>query len=597
MQRQYTLPRPQVHGTWIVDHGLRTRRSPRIRVRGFPRFPLESIRPVRDTGNSYRRSLPCPQCEELLLPTTTPCLSASMAYLPGYKHDYFISYANVDDQKQAGVETGWVSNLARSLDAQLSMEIGRAGRLDVFWDRQDMSRNQLLETQIREALQSTACFVLVLTPGFMESPWCPRELAWFREAVARQPRGNSRIFVIDQGKVTEAQSRQMFEGHLTYPFFATTDSGHRRLLGYPVPDPKQHPAYYDAVATLARELGQELRALKDPAQVPVNQPDNPAPAAAKSAALTVFLAETSDDLIPQRRQVQQYLEDNNYCVLRVSSPAATLGGWRGQAEPLLQQADAFVQLLGLSPGRDFDDSPDGLVLQQATLAAECSAQRARRSRQPGQPGSGPLPVLQWRSPTLLPLLTAHPALLQVAAGPGVIAGPLEEFKAEIKRTVIVPPSPAPSRLPVQPAEEQGAMPLIFINTGPEDLPQAEQLLQLLASLNCVPFTPLLEGSPEEIRRELDAGLLDSDGLIYFYGQISAEWLRRQFRTLPTILPRRTQQQPPRPQPAVAICCGEPPGKPRPGVAFPGMKTIDLLHADSVRQLQDWVQSLRRGGAT
>lgn len=536
-----------------------------------------------------------------------------MAFLNEFRHDYFISYAVVDDMKPAGVETGWVTNLVRSLDTLLSQEIGRAGRLDAFWDRQDLQRNSPLEAKIREALQSTACFVLVLTNGYLLSDWCTRELRWFREAAAKQQRSNSRIFVVDLGHLAEPQRRQMFDGHLTYPFFELTETGRPRVMGYPEPSPKQHPSYYDAVAALAREMNLELRELQrlsagsgGPAASAELRGTGGATAASGSpavsaattpaaAGLTVFLAETSDDLQTQRRQVQQYLEDNQYRVLRVSSPAETVAAWRQQAEPLLQQSDGFVQLLGMFPGREFQDSAAGLVLEQAALAAEVAVQRTGRQRQAERPGSGSLHLLQWRSATLLPLLAEQPALQQLAAGAGVIAGPLEEFKAEVKRTVIQPAPPPASRLPEQSAEQSGVMPQIFINAGPEDLSQAEQLLQLLANLNCIPFTPLLEGTPEEIRRELDAGLLESDGLIYFYGQISAEWLRRQFRTLPTVLPRRKQQQPPRSQPAVAICCGEPPGKPRPGVAFPGMRTIDLLQGDAERQLRDWVLSLRAGG--
>jgi|GEM_PF-6375311 len=534
-----------------------------------------------------------------------------MGYLTQFRHDYFISYAVVDDKKPAGVETGWVTNLVRSLDTQLSQEIGRDGRLDAFWDRQDLQRNLPLEAKIREALQSTACFVLVLTQGFLESDWCRCELQWFREAAARQQRSDSRIFVVDLGKVEEAQRRQMFAGHLTYPFFEQTETGRRRVLGYPEPSPKQHPSYYDAVAALAREMNLELRELQGLAvasggsggslaatgTAAASAVTASAVTATAAAGLTVFLAETSDDLQTQRRQVQQYLEDNQYRVLRVSSPAETVAGWRQQAEPLLRQSDAFVQLLGMFAGREFSDSAEGLVLQQAALAGEVAEQRTVRQRQAGQPGSGPLHLLQWRSATLLPLLAEQPSLQRLAAGSGVIAGPLEEFKAEVKRTVIQPPPPPPPRLPGLDAEREGVMPQVFINSGPEDLPQAEQLLQLLANLNCIPFTPLLEGTPEEIRRDLDAGLLESDGLIYFYGQISAEWLRRQFRTLPTVLPRRQQQQPPRSRPAVAICFGEPPGKPSPGVAYPGMKMIDLQQVDAERQLREWVLSLQAGGVT
>ncbi len=53
------------------------------------------------------------------------------------------------------------------------------------------SQNQPLDKQIEEALQKTACLVIVLTPGFLESPWCPKELDAFRQymeiRVARIP--------------------------------------------------------------------------------------------------------------------------------------------------------------------------------------------------------------------------------------------------------------------------------------------------------------------------------------------------------------------------------------------------------------------------
>ena len=541
-----------------------------------------------------------------------------MAYLSQFTYDYFISYAVVDDETAAGVQTGWVTNLVRSVAVELERTIGGRGRLNSFWDRQDLARNQQLEEQIRNALQSTACFVLVLTEGYLGSPWCLRELQWFREAASRQARSNSRIFVVDQGNIPESIRRQQFDGHLTYPFFEQGVDGRPRILGYPEPDPKRHPGYYDAVTQLTREISFELKALRETlagaspvAVLPLEAtggattPGGPTTGASDKAdagstlqPLTVFLAETSDDLLKQRRQVQQYLEDNQYRVLRVASPAATLADWQQQARPLLEQADAFVQLLGMFPGREFEDCASGLVQQQSQLADEVQQLRAQ---QHGTSDRLPLQILQWRSSTLLPQLADQPVLLELASAPRVIAGPLEEFKSEIKRTVVRPtPKPQPQNSRTQAEGESIAgdvMPVVFINAGAEDLPQAEQLLQQLSDLNCLPQTPLLEGTPEEIRREMDAGLLESDGLIYFYGRISPEWVRRQFRTLPTVIPRRAQQQPPRARPLVAICCGEPPGKPSPGVAFPGMKTIDLLSPAAGQQLRDWVQALRAGGAT
>jgi hypothetical protein len=526
-----------------------------------------------------------------------------MTLLPQFKYDYFISYALVDDEKAAGVQTGWVSNFILSLECELGKATGRRGQLEGFWDRADIAKNRPLETQIRDALRSTAVFVLVLSPGYLNSPWCPQELQWFRDAVTTQPRADSRIFVVDLGSVTEAERRRRFEGYLSYSFYESGHDGRRRVLGYPEPDPKRHPAYYDSVTTLTREISEELQALRtavDVAGAAGSGGSKSGVAADRLSAggsnghdaqpLTVFLAEVSDDLQKQRLQVQQYLEDNQYRVLRVKARPATAIEWQRQAEPLLQQSDAFVQLLGMSPGWEFEDSADGLVQQQSRLAD--SVQQSRVGQQP-------LQILQWRSGTLLTQLSEYPELRQLAEAPRVIAGPLEEFKAEIKRLVVrpEPKSQRPSHAEVAGGD---VMPIVFINAGAEDLPQAEQLLQRLSDLNCLPQTPLLEGNPDDIRKELDAGLLESDGLIYFYGQISAEWLRRQFRTLPAMLPRRAQQQPPRSRPMVAICYGEPPGKAGPGVAFPGLQTIDLLKPESVQQLHDWVralQMLRAGGAT
>lgn len=80
------------------------------------------------------------------------------------------------------------------------------------------------------------------------------------------------------------------------------------MPGYPEPDPKLHPGYYNAVATLARELAQELKELKKLQQAPVvasvGNPESAQVTAQippSSSTLTVFLAETGDDLIQQRR--------------------------------------------------------------------------------------------------------------------------------------------------------------------------------------------------------------------------------------------------------------------------------------------------------
>ena len=43
-----------------------------------------------------------------------------MAYVPGYDHDVFVSYAHLDDQG----ESAWVTTLVRHLDTELRQRLG-----------------------------------------------------------------------------------------------------------------------------------------------------------------------------------------------------------------------------------------------------------------------------------------------------------------------------------------------------------------------------------------------------------------------------------------------------------------------------------------
>jgi len=92
-----------------------------------------------------------------------------MAYVPDFEHDIFISYALVDDEKLPGVDAGWVTTFASALENRLSAAIGRLGRLRPWWDRTQLHENQPLDKQIQQALERTACLVVVLSPGFLKS--------------------------------------------------------------------------------------------------------------------------------------------------------------------------------------------------------------------------------------------------------------------------------------------------------------------------------------------------------------------------------------------------------------------------------------------
>ena len=241
-----------------------------------------------------------------------------MAYVPGFENDIFVSYAIVDDVKYPGVQQGWVTTFVKSLEASLSMAIGRLGRLEPWWDRTQLAENQPLDKQIEQALERTACLIVVLSPGFLESPWCPKELETFRKAAARQGRADSRIFVVDLGSVTEQQRREAFSNYKPFGFWTADDRKRRRQLGFPEPNAKDHPEFYDTVRYLADRIKEEFDQLKASGVSHAGQMKTSSTVAASQAPAStgpvVYFAETSEDLSRARKELIAFLQDHQFRV-------------------------------------------------------------------------------------------------------------------------------------------------------------------------------------------------------------------------------------------------------------------------------------------
>ena len=76
---------------------------------------------------------------------------------------------------------------------------------------------------------------------------------------------------------------------------------------------------------------------------------------------------------------------------------------------------------------------------------------------------------------------------------------------------------------------------------------ARQLSQLLAQQGVECYWPIVEGSPEKVRQDLEANLKACDGLVLIYGASEPSWVRDQLRQGRKILSQRD-----RPLAALAI---------------------------------------------
>lgn len=91
--------------------------------------------------------------------------------------DVFVSYAHADDEPPTGVKNGWVTTLVEELRKVLRRKLGGAGAR-IWMDHQLAAHHHVTDTLTRKAAGSRT-LVLVLSPGFLKSDWCRRELATF----------------------------------------------------------------------------------------------------------------------------------------------------------------------------------------------------------------------------------------------------------------------------------------------------------------------------------------------------------------------------------------------------------------------------------
>jgi hypothetical protein len=185
------------------------------------------------------------------------------------------------------------------------------------------------------------------------------------------------------------------------------------------------------------------------------------------------------------------------------------------------------------------------------------------------------PILQWCELGDDPVAVgdeAHRTLLE-----GAWACGFEEFK----RAVI-----EASRRKAQTPKSRAANVGVFVNADKADLGIARQLSELLAQQGVESYWPIIEGSPEKVRQDLEANLNSCDGLVLIYGASEPSWVRDQLRQGRKILSQRD-----RPLAALAIYFGPPPEKMELAVALPELITLDGRAGLTPLMLRQFVERL------
>jgi hypothetical protein len=97
-------------------------------------------------------------------------------------NDIFISYAHVDNESLTEGQKGWISQFHRTLEIRLRQLLGENPRI---WRDVKLSGTDIFDEKIVKKFEHTRLMVSIVSPRYVNSEWCNRELNEFQQALEK----------------------------------------------------------------------------------------------------------------------------------------------------------------------------------------------------------------------------------------------------------------------------------------------------------------------------------------------------------------------------------------------------------------------------
>ena len=175
-----------------------------------------------------------------------------------FTHDLFISYAHIDNLSLAG-QDGWITSLHQALELRLAQLTGVKPRI---WRDPKLQGNDFFGDEIVDQFPGVAAIVSILSPRYVRSEWCLRELETFVRCCAATggPRvGNkARIFKIVKTAIPLEDHPPEVQDLLGYDFYVIDpESGRTRELHHTAGSELERQ-YWSRLEDLAQDISELL---------------------------------------------------------------------------------------------------------------------------------------------------------------------------------------------------------------------------------------------------------------------------------------------------------------------------------------------------
>lgn len=180
-----------------------------------------------------------------------------------FKYDIYISYAGTDNQPIKPKQEGWVSIFHKFLERILSELVGRDVKIAM---NLHLSGTDFFNKEIQSLIENAAIFVPIISPTYIRSDFCMRELESFIEAAEKAGGGSlknkSRILMVLKSYVPREALPESLNRLLRYEFYTRDleiEGGRSIEFEY---DGQTKEKYFNTIDHLAYDIADMLKEIE-----------------------------------------------------------------------------------------------------------------------------------------------------------------------------------------------------------------------------------------------------------------------------------------------------------------------------------------------
>lgn len=435
-----------------------------------------------------------------------------------FEKDIFISYAHIDNEPLVEGDKGWISEFHRALEVRLAQLLGERPKI---WRDTKLDGNHNFNDEIVSQFPKIALLISIITPRYVKSEWCVKELIEFKKAsdqnIGLEINNKSRIFKVIKTPVEIDKHPEDIQGLLGYDFFWIDEETKRvkefsKVFGN---DNQQH--YWSKLDDVAHDIVSLLEDLKAESKE--------AKVVKTSDGKKVFLAETSFDQKEERETVKRWLMENNYQVFPDANLPLIIDEYSDEVTSLMSDCELSIHMVGNTYGLVPEGTEKSKTVIQNEIGALLSAEKSLKRviwSPPGVEGTDS------RQLSFLESIKVNPELQK---GADYLIATLEELKFAIQDKMAEKEEKSKAANVEGQDIDDGGPAQVYLICDEADLDSIIPLEDYLFDQGFDVIVPAFEGEQSDLREDHQENLKNCDAVMIYFGEGNDLWVRTKVRDL------------------------------------------------------------------